>query len=50
MASPAVTTPPGELMYKLMSLSASSLSKNSSCATTTLALCAKAGKQRVVEI
>ncbi len=34
---PALTLPPGELMYSEMSLSGFSLSRNSSCATTRLA-------------
>ena len=37
MARPAVTEPPGELMYREMSLSGSALSRCSSCATTELA-------------
>jgi len=38
MASPAVTEPPGLLMYMSMSLSASSRSKNSNCAMTSEAM------------
>ena len=38
MAMPALTEPPGELMYSDMSLSGFSLSKNSNCATTKLAV------------
>src|SRR5580765_2558058 len=37
MASPADTSPPGELTYIITSLSGSSDSRNSSCAMTTLA-------------
>src|SRR5579872_2759346 len=37
MASPAVTLPPGLLMYISMSLSASSFSRNSNCAMTRFA-------------
>src|SRR5579872_7247637 len=36
MARPAVTTPPGELIYNEISLSGFSDSKNKSCATTKL--------------
>jgi hypothetical protein len=39
MAMPAVTDPPGELMYKLMALSGLSLSKNNNCAQIKLAVC-----------
>ena len=35
---PALTLPPGELMYRKISLSGFSLSRNSICATTTLAV------------
>src|SRR5215813_13719452 len=37
MAMPAVTEPPGELMYRWMSLSGSSASRNSICAITRFA-------------
>ena len=38
IAMPAVTTPPGELMYIAMSFDGFSDSRNSSCATTTEAM------------
>ena len=40
IAKPSVTLPPGEFMYKLISLSGSSDSKNNNCATTKLAVVA----------
>ncbi len=38
IARPAVTTPPGELMYMLIGLDGFSLSRNSSCATISEAM------------
>ena len=37
MASPALTEPPGELMYRLMSLRGSSADSSSNCAQIRLA-------------
>ena len=38
MANPALTDPPGELMYKVISLSGSSFARYKSCATRTFAI------------
>ena len=43
---PALTLPPGELMYRKMSLSGFSLSRNSICATTRLAVWSFTGPTR----
>src|SRR5262245_20879039 len=46
MANPAVTCPPGELMYSMMSLSGSSDSRNNSCAMMMLATSSFTGVPR----
>jgi len=43
---PALTLPPGELMYSEMSLSGFSDSRNKSCATTRLAVASLTGPTR----
>ena len=46
IARPALTLPPGELMYSEMSLSGFSLSRNNICATTRLAVWSLTGPTR----
>ena len=46
MARPALTLPPGELMYMLISASASSLVSNNNCAMTVLATASSMGVPR----
>src|SRR3569832_1448750 len=48
IAKPAETVPPGELMYKEISLSGFSLSRNSYCATTRLAVWSLTGPTRKI--
>jgi hypothetical protein len=48
IAIPAETLPPGELMYRWMSLSGFSLSRNSSCATTRFAIASWIGPTRKI--
>ena len=48
IAKPAVTEPPGELMYSIMSFSGFSLSNNSICATTRFATISSIGVPRKI--
>jgi hypothetical protein len=46
MPSPAVTLPPGEFTYRLMSALASSLARNNNWATMRLAISSEIGPPR----
>ena len=45
---PAVTLPPGELMYSVMSFSGSSAASSSSCAVISLALVSRTSEPRMM--